>query len=182
MDFWTASNFPHMAIVNQQLVVLDYVILVHSQLIDVLHDSLLPSASPSFPHWPQITVGEQKHVYTVQNVNIDALVHERIVSKCACRREETRPHVCRHLTEQQTHNRCSRKTAERPQIWVPKVIKPGFCQTNGCTEEENSLLFSPPLYSTPDPPQVQDYNKSSPPSIHLCSPATVHSCTTVPPT
>lgn len=71
------------------------------------------------------------------------------------------------------------QTAERTKIWVLNIIKPGCFQTSGCSAEETSLLFSPPLYCTPDPPQVQDYNKSLPPSIHLCSPAPVHSCTLV---
>lgn len=74
------------------------------------------------------------------------------------------------------------KTAETTKIWVLNIMKPGCFQTSGSSAEETSLLFSPPLYCTPDPPQVQDYNKSLPPSIHLCSPAPVHSCTLVPST
>lgn len=60
MDFWIASHFPHMAIIHQQFVVLDYVILVHSRPIDTLHDSLLPNASPTSPCWHQIWVWESR--------------------------------------------------------------------------------------------------------------------------
>lgn len=58
MDFWIASNFPHAAIIHQQFVVLDYVILVHSRPIDTLYDSLLPNASPASPCWHQISAWE----------------------------------------------------------------------------------------------------------------------------
>lgn len=57
-----------MAVINQHFVVSHYVILVYSQLRDVrTHDSLLPRASPCSPLLaPDISVGEQMHIYTVE--------------------------------------------------------------------------------------------------------------------
>lgn len=72
MDFWIASHFPHMAIIHQQFVVWDYVILVHTRPIDALYDSLLPNAAPTPPPTPQlepdIGLGEPRYkIYAVGN-------------------------------------------------------------------------------------------------------------------
>lgn len=56
----------HIRLSSITTVVSHYVILVHSQLRDVWHDSLLPRASPCSPLLaPDISVGEQLHIYTV---------------------------------------------------------------------------------------------------------------------
>lgn len=72
MDFWIASHFPHTAIIHQQFVVLDYVILVHSRPIDTLYDSLLPTAAPTLPPLLalDIGVGEPRYTFTLSKISL----------------------------------------------------------------------------------------------------------------
>lgn len=82
MDFRTATNVPHMAVINQHFVVSHYVILVHSQTYCMIHFCRGPRPPP--PCWHQILAWDSRCTFTqLKKVNNDRLISPFRRGPCA---------------------------------------------------------------------------------------------------